>query len=478
MSAHHYDLIVIGSGPAGEKGAVQAAQLGKKVALVEKEHALGGAAANRGALLSKTLRESAVYLAGFRQRGLQGVTMTLKDHVTANDFLYRERLVRQLEQARIRAHLERQHVTLFSGSAAFVDAHTLRIASNDAQGVEELVTSDVFLLAVGSRPWRPPIFPADHTQVFDAETVARLKEFPRTMIVVGGGVIGCEYACIFAALGVNTTLLEENDRLLPFLDREVSAALLTSLRAQGIDVRLGESVTAVAHSEGFGLTLTSKTVLYGETLFIAAGRLGNTEGLDLATIGLTTGDRGLLAVNPHGQTALPHIYAAGDVTGFPSLASAAMEQGRAAMAHAFDPGSRSRTAPLLPYGIYTIPECSMAGETEEALQKKNIPRVAGVAHYAANARGQIIGAREGFLKLIYHRETMQLLGVHAFGEQASELVHLGLIALQQGGTADFFLNTCFNYPTLGELYRSATFDALGQRAPTTKSPMSLKPRTP
>jgi NAD(P) transhydrogenase len=478
MPAHHYDLIVIGSGPAGERGAVLAAQLGKKVALIEKDHVLGGVAANKGALLSKTLRETALALIGFRQRGLQGVTMTLKEHVTANDFLNRERLVRQLEQARIRAQLERNHVTLFSGAASFVDPHTVRIATNDALSQEELVTGNVILIAVGAHPCRPPVFPAEHPQVYDSVSLAELRDLPKQMVVAGSGVIACEYACVFAALGVKTTLVEENDRLLSFLDEEVSAALLASLRGQGIDVRLSEQVTAVARGSGFGLTLASKTQLYCDMLLVAAGREGNTIGLNLTALGLTTDERGLFAVNEHYQTALPHIYAAGDVIGFPALASSAMEQARVAMAHAFDRNFQTRPASILPYGIYTIPECAMAGDTERALKEKGVPLVMGVAHYAGNARGQIIGAREGFLKLIFHRQTLQLLGVHIIGELASELVHTGVVALQKDAGADLFTRTCFNYPTLGELYKSATYDALAKCAPAPKPPIALKPSAP
>jgi len=475
MPAHHYDLIVIGSGPAGEKGAVQAAQLGKKVVLIEKEHVLGGVAANKGSLLSKTLRETALALIGFRQRGLQGVTMTLKEHVTASDFLNRERLVRQLEQARIRAQLERHHVVLSTGAASFVDPHTVRIATNDALSQDEVVTGSVILLAVGSHPSRPPIFPAEHPQIYDSDSIGNLRELPQQMIVAGSGVIGCEYACMFAALGVKTTLIEEDGRLLPFLDEEISAALLVSLRAQGIDVRLGERVTAVARGAGFGLTLDSQAMLYCGTLLIAAGREGNTANLNLSALGLATDARGLLAVNERFQTALSHIYAAGDVVGFPALASSAMEQARSAMAHAFDPDFQLRSTPILPYGIYTIPECAMAGDTEQALKGQGVPLVTGMAHYAGNARGQIIGTREGFLKLIFHRETMQLLGVHIIGELASELVHTGSVALQENAGAELFTQACFNYPTLGELYKSATYDALAKRTPASKLPMALKP---
>jgi NAD(P) transhydrogenase len=463
MSPTHYDLIVIGSGPAGEKGAAQAAYFGKRVALIEREPVLGGAAANTGTLPSKTLRETALYLSGFRQRGLYGVAMGLKEKVTARDFLYRERQVQHNEHLRIIANLKKHRVDLFNGHASFVDPHTVKLENRGAAGVT--LTGDFVLIATGSRPFRPAVFPFHDPRVYDSDTILNLHDIPRAMLIVGGGVIGCEYACMFAALGIQVTLLEGRDRLLAFLDAEVARLLTRSMLEMGVDVRFNEQVASVADAAG-GLTATlaSGGRVTADTFLIAAGRSGNTDTLNLPAAGLTPAKRGLIDVNVHYQTAVPHLYAAGDVIGFPALAATSMEQARVAMVHAFDLKYKTRVTPVLPYGIYTIPECSMAGETEESLAQRQVAFFAGVAHYDANARGQIIGAKHGFLKLLFATDTMRLVGVHAIGEQASELVHIGLVALQVGAGAELFIETCFNYPTLGELYKYATYDALGRRA--------------
>ena len=463
MSPTHYDLIVIGSGPAGEKGAAQAAYFGRRVALIEREPVLGGAAANTGTMPSKTLRETALYLSGFRQRGLYGVKMSLKDKVTARDFLYRERQVQHTEHQRIIANLKRHQIDLYKGQASFVDAHTVRLENRDVDPVA--LTADFVLIGTGSHPFRPPVFPFHDARVYDSDTILNLHDIPRQMLIVGGGVIGCEYACMFAALGLQVTLLEGRDRLLTFLDADVARLLTSCMIEMGVDLRFHESVAAVDPSPGhLAVTLASGAKITVDTVLVAAGRSGNTRTLNLPAAGLAPTKRGLIEVNAHYQTAVPHIYAAGDVVGFPALAATSMEQARVAMVHAFDLKYKTRVAAILPYGIYTIPECSMAGETEESLVKTATPFVAGVAHYDANARGQIIGARHGFLKLLFAADTMQLLGVHAIGEQASELVHIGLVALHAGAGADLFIETCFNYPTLGELYKYATYDALGKRA--------------
>ena len=466
MAAQHFDLIVLGSGPAGEKGAAYAAGLGKRVALVEKEAILGGTVANTGTLPSKTMREAAVYLSGYRQRGIHGVNVSLQDHLTTQDLLYRERLVRQLEQARIRSYLDQSHVALFHGAAAFVDPHTVRVRSGvGGGGAEEYLVGNTLLIATGASPVRPEPWPASHPTLYDSETILQMREIPERMVIVGGGVIGCEYACIFATLGVKVTLVSEDDRLLPFLDFDVSMALVANMRAAGVDVKLADHVVAVRQGVTLALVLKSGSALSGSIVLLALGRHGNTASLNLGAAGLAADDRGLLQVDEHNQTAQANIYAAGDVIGFPALASAAREQALRAMVHAFSPDKEREATLIQPYGIYTIPECSMAGQTEEKLSAAGIPWVAGMAHYSANARGQIIGARSGFVKLLYHRETLKLLGVHVFGEGASELVHTGLVALHMGATAQTFVDLSFNYPTLGELYKSATLDALAKRAP-------------
>lgn len=474
MSYSHYDLIVIGSGPAGEKGAAQAAYFGRRVALIEREPVLGGAAANTGTLPSKTLRETALYLSGFRQRGLYGVTMSLKDKVSARDFLYRERQVQHTEHLRIIENLRRHDIDLYKGHASFSDPHTLRLQNRDTAPVT--LTGDTILVATGSHPYRPPVFPFHDARVYDSDTILNLHDLPHEMLVVGGGVIGCEYACMFAALGIRVTLLEGRTRLLAFLDPDVSQLLTRSMRELGIDVRFNETVTAVtAAPHRLTVTLASGARVEADTLLVAAGRTGNTAQLNLPAAGITPTSRGLIEVNARYQTVVPHIYAVGDVIGFPALAATSMEQARVAMVHAFDLKYKTQVAPILPYGIYTIPECSMAGETAESLAKKGVGCVAGVAHYDANARGQIIGAKSGFLKLLFAPDTMKLLGVHAIGEQASELVHIGLVALHAGSGADLFIETCFNYPTLGELYKYATYDALGRRARLATGAAEIRP---
>lgn len=460
MPAKHYDLIVIGSGPAGEKGAAQAAYFGKRVALIEKQPVLGGAAANTGTLPSKTLRESALYLSGFRQRGLYGINFALKDKVTAKDFLYRERLVVQSERARIAENLRRHRVDLYHGAASFVDAHTIAVRPEQTEPAR--LTADVCLITTGSHPFHPPNFPFHDARVYDSDTILNLHQIPKTMLVVGGGVIGCEYACMFAALDIRVSLVEGRDRLLGFMDAEVSDVLTRHMREMGIEFLMPDAVDTVAADETLQVRMKSGRTLTTESILAATGRSGNTRGLGLEPLGIEVNSRGQIAVNANYQTAVPHIYAAGDVIGFPALASTSMEQARCAMVHAFDLRYKEGIASILPYGIYTIPECSMAGETEEALRARGVPFVTGKAGYNSNARGQIIGDQDGFLKLIFHAETRKLLGVHVIGEQASELVHIGLNALILGATTDLFIQTCFNYPTLSEMYKYATYAALGE----------------
>jgi NAD(P) transhydrogenase len=465
---HEYDLVVIGSGPAGEKGAAQAAYFGKRVALVEREPVLGGAAANTGTLPSKTLRETALFLSGFRHRELSGIDLKVKERVTISDLLFRERVVKERERARIAENLKRHKVSLYMGDASFVDAHTIAVQSRHA--TELHLRGQVILIATGSRPHRPPVFPFHDPRVFDSDTILTMHEIPRSMLVVGGGVIGCEYACLFAAIGVKLMLVESRERLMPFIDREISDALKQQLQSLGIEFHMPDSVDSVRNNDAVQVRLTSGTVLEAQTVLVASGRNGNTESLGLDRVGIATGRRGLIEVNEHYQTSVPHVYAAGDVIGFPALASTSMEQARIAMVHAFDLKYKKAIAPILPYGIFTIPECSMAGETEESLQKKGVPYVVGRSWYANNARGQIVGDPGGFLKLIFREDDMKLLGVHMIGELATELIHVGLTVLLAGGGADLFVQSCYNYPTLTETYKYATYDALGARARKISSP--------
>lgn len=468
MANTQYDLIVIGSGPAGEKGAARAAYFQKKVALVEKEPVLGGTAANTGTLPSKTLRETAVFLSGFRHRELEGIDLRgLKRSLTVRDFMTRERYVVDQERNRIRGNMDRHDIDVHHGTAAFVDPNCIQV--QPASGAPYQLRADVFLLATGSHPFRPPQFDFHDSRIFDSDTILNLPQMPESLLVVGGGVVGCEYACIFAILGIRVYLIEKRDRLLSFLDTEVSQALYREMESLGIQLFLGDSV-AKLDSSGKDLVVHTETgkQISVEYAMVSAGRCGNVASLHLDRVGVKVDDRGKIPVNGAFQTNLPHIYAAGDVIGNPALASTSMEQGRIAMTHAFklrylDDHKMEALSPILPYGIYTIPECSMAGETEESLRQQNISYVAGRASYKNNARGQIIGDDEGFLKLLFRMPDMRLLGVHVIGEQATEIIHIGLMALMQNASAGVFIETCFNYPTLSELYKYATYDALGRR---------------
>jgi NAD(P) transhydrogenase len=462
MERERYDLIVIGSGPAGEKGAAQAAYFGKKVALVEKASVLGGAAANTGTIPSKTLRETALFLSGFRNRALYGLDVKFKTKVTVRDFLARELLIKESERARIQQNLKRHHVTVYSGAASFVDPHTIAVKPDRCP--ELLIEGKVVLIATGTYPFRPPIFPFHDPRVYDSDTILDLHEIPRSMLVVGGGVIGCEYACMFAVLGVDVTVVEKRPRLIGSLDAELSESLRARMEAMGMRILLDDSVHSVNDGETIEVRLSSGTVVNVETILVSSGRCGNIEALGLDRVQIAYNDRGHIEVNENYQTSLPHVYAAGDVIGNPSLASTSMDQARVAMVHAFDLKYRAGLAQILPYGIYTIPECSMAGETEESLTAKKIPYVVGRASYSDNARGKIIGDAEGFLKLIFREDDLKLLGVHMIGEQATEVIHVGLMALMMNEDADLFIHTCYNYPTLADMYKYATYDAMGQRA--------------
>ncbi|MBZ4417221.1 Si-specific NAD(P)(+) transhydrogenase [Myxococcus sp. RHSTA-1-4] len=459
-----FDLVVIGSGPAGEWGAVRAALAGKRVVVVEREPVPGGTAANTGTIPSKTLRETALHLSGFKARGLYSVETTLRHEATVSDFLYRERRVKGIERERILRNLARHGVEIVQGTGSLVDAHTVAVRREGAP--ERRLTGSVILVATGSSPYRPPLYPFGDPRVHDSDEVLDLGQLPRSLVVVGGGVIGCEYACMFAALGIPVTLVEVKPELLPFLDDEMSALLGRRMEALGVQLRFGQTVEKVdappAPDAPVRMTLSSGEVLETDQVLVASGRSANTKGLGLEALGVKVGSRGQVEVGPTFQTAVPHLYAVGDVIGFPALASTSMDQARIAVEHAFGLGTTRTLAPVLPYGIYTIPEVSMAGETEESLRKQQVPYVAGRATFASNPRGQIIGDTHGLLKLLFHRESLKVLGVHVLGEQASELVHVGLTAMLTSATAHLFVETCFNYPTLSEAYKTATFDALAQ----------------
>lgn len=459
MTAETFDLIVIGSGPAGEKGAAQAAYFGRRVVLIEKAPHLGGAGVNTGTVPSKTLRETALYFSGLRQRGLYGVDYTIKKDITVPDFMYREKEVVRSLWEMIEANLERHRIRLVKGEAAFEDPHTVRVRREGEP--DQVFTAPVILIATGSYPHWPDDTPRD-PRLFDSDTILQMDRIPRSLAVIGSGVIGCEYATMFRAMGIDVTLVGGADRLLPFLDREISDRLRLQVELLGLGVVLRDGMVSVGLDEDeVVVRLKSGGELRVERALFATGRMGNTHGLGLDRAGLEAGPRGHLEVNEHCQTRVPHIYAAGDVVGFPALASTSMEQGRVAMCHAFDLRYKTRVSALLPMAVYTIPEIGAVGETEETCKAKGIRYCVGRGLYRGNSRGQIIGDLAGLVKLVFSPADKRLLGVHILGEMASELVHVGASCLHFGGSIDDFIQAVFNYPTLGEAYKYAAYDGLG-----------------
>jgi NAD(P) transhydrogenase len=462
VPSEHFDLIVIGCGPAGEKAGAQAAYFGKRVAVIESAEFVGGSCINTGTVPSKTLRESALYFSGLKQRGLYGIDYSLKDNLTIGDFMHHEREVVERERERILKNLALHHIELVRGRAAFDDPHTVSVSGPD--GTRQL-RGDVVLISTGSKPHRPSEIAFDDVRVFDSDTFLQMDHIPQSLAVIGGGVIGCEYASIFVALGVKVTLVDGRDRLLPFLDTEISERLRVRLDALGMQFWFNERPVKVqTNASGVQLIMKSGKTLQTETALFAAGRRAAVDGLSLEKAGLAINDRGYISVDEHYCTAVPHIYAAGDVIGFPALASTSMEQGRVAVCHAFGFKYKQRVASMLPMGIYTIPEISSAGETEESCKEKKIDYCVGRALYANNARGHIIGDTAGMLKLIFARADKRLLGVSIIGESATELIHIGMMVLDHNLTIDEFIEQVFNYPTLSETYKYAAYEGLGNLA--------------
>jgi NAD(P) transhydrogenase len=456
-----YDLVVIGSGPAGSSAALAASFFGKKVALVERAKAVGGAGINTGTIPSKALRESALMMSGSRARKLLGVDISLRQGSTIAELAYLSEHVQRALRIQTEMRLHQRHATLVHGDASFVDAHTVRVKAAD--GSLSLLNGKSILIATGSSPVRPPEFPFAHERVHDSDEILEIKELPKRLAVVGAGVIGAEYACTFAALGVEVHLIDGRDRLLSFLDQEISAAITAAMTRNGVRFHWNERVVACSAPPAgeVQLTLSSGAVLGCTDVLVAAGRSSNTDTLDLAAAGIVPGKRGLVPVNEWYQTVVPNIYAAGDAVGPPALAATGMEQARVAVCHAFDL-IRKTAATILPTGIYTIPEASMAGLCESQVKESGEPYVVGRASYRDNPRGRMTGDQDGMLKLIFRKSDMRLLGVHVVGEQATELIHIGLMALMTEGGADLFNRACFNYPTLGDLYKYATYDAMTQ----------------
>lgn len=460
-----YDLVVIGSGPAGQRAAIQAAKLDKNVALVEKKTVLGGMCINTGTIPSKTLREAVIELTGYRSREFYGSSYTVKQNITMEDLLFRTEKVIRHEIDVVRHQLLRNRVELIVGAASFADPNTIRIDSADGHS-HQLVSGEKIIIAAGTTATRDEHIPFDGKSIFISDDILYLEKLPRTMAVIGAGVIGCEYATMFATLGVRITLVDKRPRLLSFIDDEVADALTYHMRENRVQMRLGEEVRGIEkftdeHGDRVRIHLESGKQVIADKALYSIGRTGSTSSLNLGCTNIVPDDRGRIRVNEAYQTSDPHIFAVGDIIGFPSLASTSMEQGRLSACHAFGVSATSVPA-LFPYGIYTIPEISMVGKTEEELTKENVPYEVGKARYREIARGQIIGDSTGLLKLIFHQETRELLGVHIIGEGASELVHIGQAVLAFKGKIDYFINTVFNYPTLAECYKTAAFDGINR----------------
>lgn len=450
-----YDLVVIGSGPAGEKAAAQAAYFGKSVAVVEARPEPGGVCAHTGTIPSKTLRESSLYLSGVRSRGLYGVNYFIKRDISVQDFMFRRHRVVSREVERIHQNLNRHRIDFIHGRATLVDKNTVQIG-------KEKIGARFILIATGSRPFHAPYLDFTDPNIFDSDSILNIDVMPRSLCIIGAGVIGCEYATIFAALGIRVVLVDPGAEILAFLDDEMTTLLQEQMQKLGVHVLLREKVSQVMRSERTQkVSLESGNDFEVESVLFAAGRQGNTDSMGLEALGIVPNKRGQLQVNEHYQTSVPTIYAAGDVIGFPALASSSMEQGRVAACHAFDIRYKKSMSQHIPYGIYTIPEVSSVGLSEEQCKEQGLPYAVGRARYAANTRGQIIGDEDGLLKLIFDPKTLHLLGVHIIGDRASELIHIGQMCLTLGGTIDTLIQTVFNYPTLSETYKYAAYDGLG-----------------
>ena len=465
MADYDYDMIVVGSGPAGQRAAIQAAKLDKRVALVERRDVVGGTMVNIGTIPSKTLREAVMYLSGYRERAIYGESYSVKQNIKMPDLLVRTEHVMRNEIEVTRAQLNRNRVELITAAASFTDPHTVRMNHSNERGYDDF-TAEKIVIATGTSATRAEHIPLDGKRIFTPDEVIDLDRLPRTLAIVGAGVIGCEYASIFATLGIRVTLIERATKLLPFVDSEIVESLVYHMRQNRVTLRLGEEVSNLEpfdeqRGERVRIQLASGKQIVTEKALYSIGRTGSTEGLNLPAAGLESDERGRLRVNENHQTDLPHVYAVGDVIGFPSLASTSMEQGRLASSHAF--GATAKSVPeLFPYGIYTIPEISTVGRNEEELTEQGVPYEVGKAPYREIARGQIIGDQTGLLKLVFHLKTGKLLGVHIIGEGASELIHIGQAVLAYQGEVGYFVETVFNYPTLAECYKTAALDGINR----------------
>jgi NAD(P) transhydrogenase len=457
-----YDLIVIGSGPAGQKAAISAAKLGKKVAVVERKMSLGGVSLHKGTIPSKTLREAVSYLSGVRQRELYGASYRVKEKITIQDLSFRTQRVIESETNVVRDQLIRNYVDIISGTGCFVDRNTIL-----AESAEESRTlkAGKIIVAVGTRPARPANIEFDDEHIIDSDGLLCLHEIPRTMTFVGAGIVGTEYATIFRTMGVRVTIIDGRERPLDFLDDEIEDALYYHMRDEGITLRFGEKVQSVQRIDDgrVRVVMESGKEWTTDSLMFAAGREGASKELGLEAIGLKPDERGRLKVSQNYQTEIDNIYAVGDIIGFPSLASTSMEQGRIAALHAFGIESKNNTA-RLPFGVHTIPEIAMIGPTEQELTQQSVPYEMGIARFRELSRVHISGGSTGILKLLFHRENLRLLAVHILGENATELVHIGQAVIDHGGSVEYFRDAVFNYPTLAEAYKVAALDGLNRIA--------------
>ena len=464
-NSYSYDLVVIGSGPAGQKGAIAAAKMGKRVAVIDRKTLIGGVSVHTGTIPSKTFREAVLYLTGFFQRSFYGRDYQLKDNISMQDLMFRVRSVVQREHEVISNQLRRNQITVLDGVAHFIDPHTVEITGGSVvTTASQQVTAQYFLIACGTRPAHNEAIPLDGKRIFDSDQLPSLENLPRELIVVGGGVVGIEFASMFAAMNVEVTVVDQRPTLLEFVDREIVESLSYQLRRRGVIFRTGEKVLSVTNDDErnrvSAKTESGKTI-NGNALLYTVGRQANTDTLDLSNVDIQPTPRGQLAVNDFFQTSIPHIYAAGDVIGFPALASTSMEQGRLAANHMFGKGGKldPRT---LPYGIYTVPEISMVGMTEEALTREKIGYEIGVAKYEELAKGQMLGDEQGMLKILFSPETREILGVHIIGTRAAEIIHIGQAAMALHAPIEYFRDTVFNYPTMAEAYKVAALDGLNK----------------
>jgi len=454
-----YDLAVVGSGPGGQKAAFAAAKLGKRVAIIERgQELVGGVCLHTGTIPSKTIREAILHLTGFRQRDAYPDQYRQKRRITMDDLRRKLAQVSRTEWEVLQDQFNRNGVDVVAGEASFVDPNTLHIEAGDESVT---IRADKILLAPGTKPARPANIPFDGHTVFDSDEFLSLDHIPRSMVVVGAGVIGVEYGLMFATLGSRVTLIDSHERLLDFCDREIVDGLVHHARSLGVTLRLGEAVSDIHKvKHGVAVELESGKRVIGETVLFSVGRQGDTERLNLDAAGLTADKRGRLSCNESFQTEAPHIYAVGDIVGFPALASASMEQGRQAVCHAFDHPFHAWEH--MPYGLFTVPEISLVGKNERQLTEEHVPYEVGTARFSEIARGQIVGDTTGMLKLLFHRETLELLGVHCIGESATEIVHIGQAVMSLGGTIEYFRDTVFNYPTMAECYKVAALEGLNK----------------